>query len=623
MTTQLTEARLDSPAPVGTVHSARPGQSAIPTSETLASSLLQAVQRERGAAMRYRDRGRWARLSYPEVERRARAIARGLVALGIGADDRVAILSNTRAEWSLADLAALWTGAVTVPVYHSNSIEECAYVLQDSGARVVFCEDDEQLAKIEAVRERLPALEYVVALTETQAHAISLDELAALGGDVDPEEIDSRVAEVAPGDVCTIVYTSGTTGAPKGCLLTHANLVANIEMVKRRIHFGPGPNTIYLWLPLAHVLARMVQFLAIDQGAQIAYWRRDPQLILDDIADLQPTHLPSVPRLFEKIHGYATREAGASPVKARLLGWALNVGRRYQNALERGGVAGVWLGAQHLLADRLVLRKIRRPFGSQLKYAVTGAAPVDPEILRFFHAAGVYVLEGYGMTETTAVATVNTVDRYRFGTVGKPLPGSDVLIAEDGEIFIRGPHVFAGYFAEGTEPTADGWLPTGDLGRIDADGYLTIIGRKKDLIITSSGKNVTPASIEKALEQSRWISHAVVYGDRRPYLTALITLDPTQASALAETLGISNDPAALPTDERVREEIQRSVDAVNSRFARVEQIKRFVILTRDLSEAAGELTPTGKVKRAVVYDRYGHALASMYDRDVSTNGAHA
>jgi long-chain acyl-CoA synthetase len=591
--------------------------------ETLASALLRALRREKGPAIRFHADGRWQRLSYPELEQRAVELARGLIALGVGPDDRVAILSDTRAEWTVADLAVLFTGATVVPVYHSNSAEETEHVLRDAGARAVFCEDDAQVEKIDAVRNRLPRLEHVISFAGSPGRAVTLGELAALGELVAPDEIDRRVAATRPGDACTIVYTSGTTGAPKGCVLTHSNVHANMNMIERRIHFGSGPNTDYLWLPLAPVLARMGQFLALNQGAQVAHWRRDPRKILDDVAALQPTHLPSVPRLFEKIHGVATRDVSGSPIKSRLLAWALAVGGRYQLALERGGVAGVRLGAQHLVADRLVLRKIRRPFGSRLKLAVTGAAPVDAEILRFFHAAGVRVLEGYGMTETTAVATVNTVDDYRFGTVGKPLPGSEVRIAEDGEVLIRGPHVFAGYFASGTEPTVDGWLHTGDLGKVDADGFLTITGRKKDLIITSSGKNVTPASIEKALEQSRWIAHAVVYGDRLPYLTALITLDPTEASALAETLGISDDPASLPANELVREEIQRAVDVANSRFAQVEQIKRFVILARDLSEEAGELTPTGKVKRAVVYDRYGHALASMYDRDASSNGASA
>ena len=537
------------------------------------------------------------------------------MALGVGSADRVAILSSTRPEWTLADLAVLWTGAAVVPVYQSNSAEECAYVLRDSGARVVFCEDDEQLAKIAAVRDRLPALEYVVALTTTRDPAISLEELTRLGRGVDPEELEQRVAAIEPDDVCTIVYTSGTTGAPKGCLLTHGNVRANIEMIERRIHFGHGASSVYLWLPLAHVFARVVQFLAIDQGAQLAYWRGFPGRVLDDIADLQPTHLPSVPRLFEKIHAHAMREAGGTRTRTRMLAWALDVGRRYRLALEAGGVAGVGLGAKHLLADWLVLRKIRRPFGSRLRFAVTGAAPIDPEILRFFHAAGIHVLEGYGMTETTAVSTANSVEDYRFGTVGRPLPGCDLRVAPDGELLVRGPHVFAGYFGEPSRLDRDGWLPTGDLGSIDADGFVIITGRKKDLIITSSGKNVTPASIENALTRHRWISQAVVYGDRRPYLTALITLDPAETPALAARLEIAGGPAELSVHELVREEIQTAIDAVNSEFARPEQVKRFVILGRELSHAAGELTPTGKVKRSVVYDRYGHAVASMYDED--------
>lgn len=606
-----TELRAESNATRRT-HSESPGQSAIDASDPLPRTLVETFRRESGPALRFHEDGRWTRLSFGELEGRARAWARGLIALGVTSDDRVAILSRTRVEWTLADLAAMWAGAAVVPVYETSSAEECEHVLSDSGASVVFCEDGEQVAKVEAIRERLPRLQHVIAFGDTAEPVLSLSALADAGGEVAEEALDARIAEIGADDVCTIVYTSGTTGAPKGCVLTHANVRANVEMIKRRIHFGPGPNTVYLWLPLAHVLARVVQFVALDQGAQLAYWRRDMRRLLDDVADVQPTHLPAVPRLFEKIHDRARTAAAGSALKRRLVDWALGVGRRRQLALERGGVAGVWIGAQHAVADRLVLRRIRRPFGPRLKFAVTGAAPIDPEILRFFHAAGVYVLEGYGMTETTAVTAVNSVREYRFGTVGKPLPGCEVAIAADGELLVRGPHVFAGYFAQGAEPAESGWLHTGDLASIDEDGFVTITGRKKDLIITSSGKNVTPTSIEAALERSRWISHAVVFGDRRPFLTALVTLDATEAPALAAELGLDADPAALASHELVRDEIQRVVDEVNSRFARAEQVKRFVILGRDLSVEAGELTPTAKVKRKVVYDRYGHALEGLY-----------
>ncbi len=567
---------------------------------TLSRSLLDTLDLHHGVAARFHDGSGWSELRYSQIAEQARRLARGLIRLGVEPGDRVAILSDTRVEWTLADLAALFAGAVVVPVYQTNSAGECEHVLADSGARVVFCEDDAQVEKIAPLLGRLPQLEHVITFGVRRSPAIELEDLARAGGAVPDGELDARADAVRPDDPCTIVYTSGTTGAPKGCVLTHANVRSNIDMIERRIRFDAEENVIYLWLPLAHVLARIVQLLALDQGATLAYWRRDTALLLDDVAELQPTHLPSVPRVFEKIYAAATAGASNSRPRRMLLDWAIGVGRRAQAARERARPLGVGLAAQHRLADRLVLRRIRRVFGDRLQFAVTGAAPVDPDILRFFHAAGVYVLEGYGMTETTAVAAVNTIDELRFGTVGRPLPGCSVRIAPDGELLVKGPHVFSGYH-DAPDATAeviddDGWLATGDLARQDDDGYLTITGRKKDLIITSSGKNVTPASIENALQQQRWISHAVVYGDRRPYLTALIALEPD----------------APASDPRIREEIQRSVDEVNARFAAIEQVKRFALLDRDLSEEAGELTPTAKVKRQVVYERHRDRLDALY-----------
>ena len=584
--------------------------------ETLSQALLESVEAGRGNAMRFHQDGRWRTLSFAQLAQDARRLARGLIAVGVEPGDRVAILSATRREWTLADLAVLWAGAVAVPVYHTNSPDECRHVLQDSGARVVFCEDSEQLAKLAEVDEGLPQLQHIVNFTDSGEAALSLEELGRRGDEVEPGEVDARVSALSRDDAATIVYTSGTTGAPKGCVLTHGNIRSNIEMVERRVDFGDDPKVFYLWLPLAHVLARVVQYIAIHQGAELGYWRGDPKQLPDDVAELQPTHLPSVPRVFEKIYTAARSGAEESALKARLLDWAVGVGGRFRQAREDGQRIDPLLAAQHRLADRLVLRRIRGLFGSRLRLAVTGAAPVEPDILRFFHAAGVYVLEGYGMTEATAVATLNTVEEHRFGTVGRPVPGCEIRVAEDGELLIRGPNVFAGYFGH-EEDTAgvlvDGWLHTGDLGAIDADGYVTITGRKKEIIITSSGKNVTPASIENALKQCRWISQAVVYGDRRPYLTALITLDPAEAPALAGKLGVPDDLATMAVDERVRAEIRRAVDDVNSRFATIEQVKRFIVLERDLSEEEDELTPTAKVKRAVVYDRHGDRLGALYD----------
>jgi long-chain acyl-CoA synthetase len=373
---------------------------------------------------------------------------------------------------------------------------------------------------------------------------------------------------------------------------------------------------IFLFLPLAHSLARMTQMVTLDVGGTLAYWRGDPKTVLEDLAETQPTHVPSVPRVFEKIHTRALAGAeDAGRAKATLLHWALGAGRRMRAHARAGTAPGAVLRANHRLADRLVLSKVRGLFGGRLELALTGAAPISREVLEFFDACGITVLEGYGMTETTAAATLNTVGRLRFGTVGPPLPGTEVAIAPDGEILMRGPHVFAGYHRdpEATRAvmTDDGWLRSGDLGVIE-DGFLRVTGRKKDLIITSSGKNITPANLEAALAEGRWISQAVVYGDNRPYIVALVTLDPEEAPALARRCGVAPDLATMAADARVRAAVQEEVDAANAAVARIEQVKRIAILDHELSQPAGELTPTMKIKRNVVYDRYRDAFEALY-----------
>jgi long-chain acyl-CoA synthetase len=591
---------------------------AMPPARTLAALVLDAAGSHGGTALRYAQGGDWKRISYPALGLGARQIARGLMALGVEAGDRVAILSNTRAEWTLADFGALCAGAVVVPVYQTNSPEECQYVLEHSGATVIFCEDEEQLAKLREIRSDLPALRDVIAFEGKHEDALSLEALRDSSADVSDELLDERVRGIAVDDLATIVYTSGTTGPPKGCMLTHFNLRSVVDMVNGRIDVEPGEDVVYIFLPLAHVLTRVVQFFGIANGTELAYWRQDPKRIVEDVAITQPTHLPSVPRIFEKIHTAATakvHEAGGAQLK--VFDWAFRVGRDYRARESAGRRRGRLLKGRYQLADALVLHKVRALFGGRLKLAITGAAPIDEEIISFFHAAGVWVLEGYGMTETAAVGTLNTIAEHKVGTVGRPLPGCDVRIAEDGEVLMRGPQIFTGYFNDelSTKATVrDGWLHSGDLGEIDADGYLRITGRKKDLIITSSGKNVSPSNLESALTQSRWISQAVVYGDRRQYLTAVLTLDPDEAPALAAKLGIDgSDLAALSADPAVRAELQAAVDESNKRFARIEQIKRFAILERDLSQEHEELTPTLKVKRNVVYERYADVFKGLYD----------
>jgi long-chain acyl-CoA synthetase len=587
----------------------------LPTSTTEATTLpqvlRQAVAQHEGTAMRVRRGGAVHDTSFRELAASARAIAGGLIALGVRPGDRVAILGSTRPEWTIADCGALAAGATVVPIYHTNSPEECSYVLSHSGSSVLICEDEAQLRKIESVRSELPALEHVFTMDAVDGTP-SLADLEA-GGD----PAYAATVDVAPSDAATIVYTSGTTGPPKGCVLTHANCIATMRMYEEQLRDELRAGVVtFMFLPLAHSLARIVQLVTLDVGATLAFWGGDPKRLLDDIAEARPMYLPSVPRVFEKIHARALAAVEeSSPVRRRLFHWAVGTGARARALERRGETASPMLRAGVRVADRLVLSRVRDLFGGELRLGLTGAAPIGREVLEFFDACGVLVLEGYGMTETCAAATLNTRGEFRFGTVGRPLPGSEVAIADDGEILMRGPHVFGGYHRdeEATRSTfEDGWLCSGDLGEIDADGYVVITGRKKDLIITSSGKNISPTNLETALRETRWISQAVVYGDNHPYLVALLTIDPDEVEALAARAGVPADLAVMVRDPRVHAVVQESVDEVNARFARIEQIKRFALLDHDLSQAAGELTPTLKVKRATVNDRYRSELEALY-----------
>ncbi|MGI8729077.1 MAG: AMP-dependent synthetase/ligase [Solirubrobacteraceae bacterium] len=584
------------------------------------ASMVDAASKQGGTALKYPQGEGWREISYRELGASVREIAKGLMALGVEAGDRVAILSETRAEWTLADLGGICAGAVVVPIYQTNSPEECRYVLEHSGATAVFCEDPPQVDKLRKVGDALPALEHIVVIEGECESAITLAELRARGAGVTDEQLAERSGSAGPEDTATIVYTSGTTGPPKGCMLTHSNLRAEVRMVQERVTFSKSDDdVVYIFLPLAHVISRIVQLVVLDAGAVLAFWHRDPKRIVSDVSEISPTQLPSVPRIFEKIYAAATGkvEAAGGP-KEKLFWWAVGVGRKVRERERRGGHNGLLLGAQFRLADKLVLHKVRDLFGGRIKLALSGAAPIDVDILSFFHACGVWVLEGYGMTETSAVATLNTIPEHRLGSVGRPLPGCEVRIAEDGEVLMRSAIVFKGYYRDDEATAAtmrDGWLASGDLGEIDDGGYLTITGRKKDLIITSSGKNVSPSNIENALTLSRFVSQAVVFGDRRSYLTALLTLDPDEAAGLAEKVGAPDaDPAALAVNADVRKEIQAAVDEANSRFARIEQVKRFEILERDLTQEHGELTPSLKIKRNIVYERYADRFKGMYDK---------
>ena len=585
-------------------------------SATLADLLPRAAKLYGDApAVTFKDGGNWVKRSFNEVEATVRDLALGLADLGVAKGDKVSILANTRPEWTYFDFAALSIGATVVPIYQTNSPEECQYVLENSDAKVVVVEDDEQLEKIRSVRDQLPLLEQVVRMTGASEDAISLDDLAARGAGRDAAEWERLWSAVTPADICTFIYTSGTTGPPKGCVISHGNYRAMLDMVNENSVIE-GEDVTYLYLPLAHSFALLIQLGSFDLGATIAYWERDPLKIMPNLAEVKPTYFPSVPRIFEKIYTLATgameKEGG---LKKAVFEWSVRVGGKMREAERAGRKPGFLLRKQYGFADKKVLSKIRELFGGQLRLAVSGAAPISPEILRFFDAAGVLVLEGWGMTETSTAATISTPEEFKIGTIGKPFPGCEVKIAEDGEILVKGPNVFQGYYKneQATRETiVNGWLHTGDLGSIDADGFISITGRKKDIIITAGGKNITPANLEGEIKQHQLVSQCVVVGDRRPYLVALVTLDPEEAAAYAQEHGLPEDPAKLASNREVREAIEAHLAKVNEKFARVEQVKKIAILPEDLSQESGELTPTMKVKRAVVTDKHAGEIEQLY-----------
>ncbi|HEX3239915.1 MAG TPA: AMP-dependent synthetase/ligase [Solirubrobacterales bacterium] len=566
-------------------------------------------------AVRYKDGEQWVSRSFSEVLEIVRPLALGLTDLGIAKGDRVSILGNTRPEWTYFDFAALSIGATVVPIYQTNSPEECRYVLDNSDAKVVVVEDAEQLAKVQQVRSQLPKLEQIVLMTGADPEAISAEDLAARGAGVDPSVWEQRYTAVTPQDICTFIYTSGTTGPPKGCVISHGNYRAMLDMVATTSVIEPE-DVSYLYLPLAHSFALLIQLGSFDLGSTIAYWERDPLKILPNLAELKPSYFPSVPRIFEKIYTAATsgmEKAGG--LKKAIFDWSIEVGAKMREVERSGRKPGFLLQRKYKFADQKVLSKIRGLFGGNLRLAVSGAAPINPEILRFFDAAGVLVLEGWGMTETSTAATISTPDDFKVGTIGKPFPGCEVKIADDGEILVKGPNVFQGYHKneEATRETiVDGWLHTGDLGEIDSDGFIKITGRKKDIIITAGGKNITPANLEAEIKQHPLVSQCVVVGDRRPYLVALVTLDPEEAVAYAKEHGLPEDPAALASNPDVKASIEAHVEKINQNFARVEQVKKISILPNDLSQESGELTPTLKVKRAVVAQKHEGAIEELY-----------
>ena len=589
-----------------------------------------AVAHAEHAAVRYKHDGEWHDVTYTQLANIVQEIGLGLIDLGIEAGERVCILANTRPEWSYVDMAASSAGAVVVPIYQTNSPEECLWVISDSGACAIVCENEEQLAKVAAIREQLPNLRTIIVIDPPPGgsagegsrdmealRAITLEEVRERAGGHAPQELDARRAGVGPDDAFTFIYTSGTTGPPKGCVLTHGNYRAIVDMVSEAGEITED-EVIYLYLPLAHSFALLIQLAVFDLGGTLAYFGGDTKQIVPELMEVKPTYLPSVPRIFEKIYTLAHGAIEAKPPEERAQAQAaIELGVRVRDMMNRGEEVPPELKKPFEEADEELFKLVRAIFGGNVRHATSGAAPIAKEILEFFWACGVPVLEGYGMTETATAATTSTVENHRFGTVGRALPGVELKIAEDGEILVKGPNIFHGYHNQASTSFGaieGGWLHTGDLGSVDEDGYLSITGRKKDIIITAGGKNLTPANVENDLKQCRWISQAVMHGDARPYPVVLITLDEEEIPTYAREHGLPEDIPSLSRDPAIRELIQAEVDRVNAKYAQVEQVKKFAILDHDLSQPTGELTPTLKVKRNVVEQKYADILDSLYAR---------
>ena len=564
-------------------------------------------------------------ISSRELFERVRDLSLGLSCCGVEAGDRVAILSETRPEWLLTDLAILTAGGVTVPVYPTLSAQQVAYILQDAGAKIAVVSTRLQLDKVQEVRHQLPALEAVVVMDDVPPEhgpsVLALQGIAERGHARmtgtwgTGREFREATRTIGPEDLATIIYTSGTTGEPKGVMLTHGNLVANL-IASANVLSVTEDDVALSFLPLSHSFERMVVYVYLLCGVSLVF-AESMETVARDIALVRPTIMTGVPRVFEKLHARIMEKGQAAPgLKASLFRWAVGVGVDHGRAILRGRAPGVLTAVQRPLADRLVLRKIRDGVGGRIRYLISGSAPLPPALAEFFHGVGLPILEGYGLTETAPVLTVNPAEAPRAGTVGKALPGVQLRIADDGEILARGANVMAGYYNKPAETAVvlrDGWFHTGDVGTLDSEGYLTITDRKKDLLVTSGGKKIAPQPIEATLKRSPLVSEAVVLGDRRKYAAALVVPEFAALERRLQDLGRpAGDRAALLTRPDVLGLYQEIIEGLNRELSQFERIKKFALLPREFSIETGELTPTLKVKRKVVEERFRDVVESLY-----------
>jgi long-chain acyl-CoA synthetase len=590
-----------------------PAVTAVAESATLADVVFTRARREPAAVM-LRKRtaaGQWLDVTASAFRDEVTALARGILAAGIEPGDRIALMSRTRYEWTLIDYAIWTAGAVTVPVYETSSAEQVEWMLGDSGARAVFAETSSHAAVIDGVRGRLATLDLGIWRVD------ELDALTAGGTQVSDDQLAQRRRQRGAADLATIIYTSGTTGRPKGCALTHRNLLADVRNAVDgslpEIFDTPGSSTL-LFLPLAHSFARVIQVGCLESGAVLGHWP-DSSTLVQGLAEFRPSFLLAVPRVFEKVYNGAQQQAAASKAKSAIFSAAAEASIAWSRA---GGGGGPGLRLRHAVFDRLVYAKLRAAVGGRVRYAVSGGAPLGDRLGHFFRGAGLTVLEGYGLTETSAAATVNKPGRNKIGTVGMPLPGVTVRIADDGEILISGPNIFSGYW-QNPDATADvldgdGWLHSGDIGDLDEEGFLRVTGRKKELIVTAGGKNVAPAVLEDRIRAHPLVSQCMVVGDGRPFIGCLVTLDTDALGFWKERHGrpASAGPADLAGDPELIAEIQEAVDDANKAVSRAESIRKFTILDSDFTEQNGRLTPSLKVRRSVVAKDFAAEIEALY-----------
>ena len=574
-----------------------------------------AQTRPQHVALKRRRGDSWVDISAAQFAAEVTAVAKGLIAAGIAPGDRVAIMSKTRYEWTLADFALFTTGAVVVPIYETSSAEQVQWILSDSGARAIFAETPEHEQIVESVRSDVPDLDHVWTFENGALDALTEQ---GAGGEIDDATVSERRSAVRLDDLASIIYTSGTTGRPKGCELTHRCFVVEaVELLALLEEFFNSDTSTLLFLPIAHVFGRVIEIGALAAGCTLGH-TADVKHLIDDLAAFRPTFVLAVPRVFEKVYNSAKQRAHAER-KGRIFDRAEAVAIAYSEALDKGSVP-LHVKAEHLLFDKLVYSRLRAALGGNCVAAVSGGAPLGARLGHFFRGMGVTIYEGYGLTETTAGVTVNRPEALKVGTVGRPVGGTTVRVVEDGELLFKAPHIFRGYWknpdatAEALEP--DGWFHTGDIGEIDDDGFVRITGRKKELIVTAGGKNVAPAVLEDRVRSHWLVSQCLVVGDQKPFIAALITIDPESFPTWLQKNGRPADTAMadIVDDAELRAEVQAAIDDANKAVSKAESIRKFVVLAEDWTEAGGQITPSLKLKRNVVHKEAAAQIEALYTR---------